>query len=135
MEMPDISNFNNLKTLELNGCYNINNFDIISKFTSLNSLSLAQTKLHGKSINFENMTNLKSLSLNNCELWSEDLNNLKMPKNNINLSIDLSKNMIINATPLIELDSSTKINLSNNINLSQDSKDKLKAKFGNNVTF
>ena len=86
-------------------------------------------------INFSNLNNLIYLDLRNNRLWSEDLENLKALKNNINLTIDLSNNSIIDATALLELDSSTKINLSNNVNLSQDSKDKLKAKFGNNVMF
>ena len=73
--------------------------------------------------------------MSNCSLWSEDLENLKNLKNNSNLTINLSNNAIIDTTVLLELNPNTKINLTRNVNLSQDSKDKLKAKFGNNVTF
>ena len=58
-----------------------------------------------------------------------------MLRNNSNLTINLSNNSIIDASAILELNPNTKINLSGNINLSQDSKDKLKARFGNNVTF
>ena len=51
------------------------------------------------------------------------------------ITIDLRNNSIIDATALLELKPSTKIDLSGNINLSQDSKNKLKERFGNNVTF
>ena len=69
------------------------------------------------------------------EIWSEDLENLKVLKNNTNLTINLSNNSIIDATALLELNPNTKIKLSGNINLSPDSIKELKAHFGNNVTF
>ena len=84
---------------------------------------------------FKNMNNLIQLNLNKNNLWSEDLENLKALRNNTNLTINLSNNSIIDATALLELNPNTKINLTGNVNLSQDSKDKLKARFGNNVTF
>lgn len=84
---------------------------------------------------FKNMNNLIQLNLNKNNLWSEDLENLKALRNNTNLTINLSNNSIIDATALLELNPNTKINLTENVNLSQDSKDKLKARFGNNVTF
>ena len=86
-------------------------------------------------IDFSNLTNLTYLNLNSNSLWTEDLENLKALKNNTNLSIDLSNNSIIDATALLELNSNIRINLKGNVNLSQDSKDKLIDKFGNNVTF
>ena len=86
-------------------------------------------------IDFSKLTNLTNLNLSNNTLWSEDLENLKVLRNNSNLTIDLSNNSIIDATALLELNSNTKIKLTGNINLSQDSKDKLKERFGNNVTF
>ena len=86
-------------------------------------------------INFSRLTNLTRLNLSQNTLWSEDLENLKVLKNNINLTINLNNNSIIDASALLELNSNTKINLTGNVNLSQDSKDKLKARFGNNVTF
>ena len=84
---------------------------------------------------FKYMNNLIQLNLDGNNLWSEDLENLKALKNNSNLIINLSNNSIIDATALLELNPNTKVNLTGNVNLSQDSKEKLKAKFGNNVTF
>ena len=84
---------------------------------------------------FSKLTNLKSLNLNKNSLWSEELENLKALKNNTNLTISLENNSIIDTSALLELNSNTKIRLTGNINLSQDSKDKLKEKFKSNVTF
>lgn len=84
---------------------------------------------------FKYMNSLIQLNLDRNNLWSEDLENLKALRNNTNLTINLSNNSIIDATALLELNQNTKINLTGNVNLSQDSKDKLKARFGNNVTF
>ena len=84
---------------------------------------------------FLNLKNLEILSLTGCSLWSEDLEKLKGLKDNTNLIINLQNNSIIDATALLELNPSTRIDLKGNVNLSQDSKDKLKARFGNNVTF
>lgn len=114
----------------------ISNFDVISNIPSLENLNLAQCNLHGRMINFSKLMNLKSLTLYDNLLWSEDLENLRALKNDINLqSINLSNNSIIDATALLDLDSSVIIDLKSNINLSQDSKDKLEAKFGNNVSY
>ena len=134
-EIPNLSKFKNLTDLSLRDNSNITDLGTISDIESLEILSLNKTNLHGRMIDFSKLTNLTTVDLSNNNLWSEDLENLKALKNNTNLKIDLINNSIIDATPLLELNSSTKINLSNNINLSQDSKDKLKAKFGNNVTF
>ena len=134
-EIPDLSIFTELEILNLMGNPNISNFDIISEFISLKDLNLSSNNLHGKMIDFSKLTNLTNLNLSSNTLWSEDLENLKDLKNNENLTINLSNNSIIDATALLELDPNTKINLSNNVNLSRDSKDKLKARFGNNVTF
>ena len=102
---------------------------------SLKVLNLSNTNLHGRMIDFSKLTNLTYLNLRGNTLWSEDLENLKALRNNTNLTIDLSNNSIIDATALLELNPSTKINLSGNINLSPDSINELKAHFGNNVTF
>ena len=135
LELPDISIFFKLTQLNLKGNPNISNYDIVSKITNLEDLNVNNNNLHGRMIDFAKLTNLTKIDLSDNSLWSEDLENLKALKNNMNLTINLSNNSIIDATALLELNSSTKINLSNNVNLSQDSKDKLKAKFGNNVTF
>ena len=134
-EIPDLSKFTNLIELDLSSNPNILDLSSISKITSLQSLNLNTTNLHDRMIDFSRLTNLTSLDLSNNNLWSEDLENLKSLKNNTNLTIDLSNNSIIDATALLELNPNTKINLTGNINLSQDSKDKLKERFGNNVTF
>ena len=134
-EIPDLSKFKNLSILRINKNPNIANFNEITNIPSLKNLELRGNNLHGRMIDFSKLVNLTNLNLSYNTLWSEDLENLKVLKNNMNLTINLSNNSIIDATALLELDSSTKINLSNNVNLSQESKDKLKAKFGNNVTF
>ena len=133
--LPDLSKFEKLDHISLSGNSNIGNFNVLSKISSLKQLYLSNDNLHGRMINFSNLTNLTVLDLSNNNLWSEDLENLKALRNNNNLSIDLSKNSIIDGDALLELNSNTKINLKENVNLSQDSKNKLKEKFGNNVTF
>ena len=134
-EIPDLSKFTKLTNLKLIQNPDISNFQNISKILSLQKLSLSANNMHGRMIDFSKLTNLTNLELKNNNLWSEDLENLKDLKNNSNLTIDLSSNSIIDASALLELNPNTKIDLRNNINLSQDSNDKLKARFGNNVTF
>ena len=134
-ELPDLSKFTKLSSLSLQGNTAIKNINIISQISSLESLNLSYCNMHNKMINFSNFNNLRSLNLSYNTLWTEDLENLKALRNNTNLTINLDNNSIIDATALLELNSNTKISLRNNINLSQESKDKLKAKFGSNVTF
>ncbi len=134
-ELPDLSKFTKLSSLSLQGNTAIKNINIISSISSLESLNLSFCNMHNKMINFSNLNNLRSLNLSYNTLWTEDLENLKALRNNTNLTINLDNNSIIDATALLELNSNTKISLRNNINLSQESKDKLKAKFGSNVTF
>ncbi len=43
--------------------------------------------------------------------------------------------MYLNYSQIIKLDTSCKINLSNNVNLTQELKDELKARFGSNMSF
>ena len=113
----------------------IGNVEEVSKITSLNKLTLHGTNLHGNMIDFSELTNLAYLNLSGNTLWSEDLEPLKALRNNKNLELYLQNNAIIDASALLELDTSTKIYLSGNPNLSEDSKTKLKARFGNNVSF
>lgn len=134
-EIPDLSKFTKLTKLSLNNNPNISNFDMVSKIASLESLDLGITNLHGRMIDFSKLTNLTNLNLSNNTLWSEDLENLKALKNNTNLTINLSNNSIIDANALLVLDTSCKIDLRNNVNLTQESKDALKARFGSNVSF
>ncbi|MFR5313249.1 MAG: leucine-rich repeat domain-containing protein [Clostridia bacterium] len=133
--LVDLSTFINLKEIDLTNTANITNFDEISKIYTLQKLTLSNNKLHGRMIEVSKLINLKWLDLSGNTLWSEDLENLKGLKDNTNLIINLKNNSIIDATALLELNPSTRIDLKGNVNLSQDSKDKLKAKFGNNVTF
>ena len=134
-ELPDITKFSELIEINLKNNPQISNFEILELCSSLKKLVLSYNDLHGKIISFYELTNLTNLDLSNNTLWSEDLENLKALKNNTNLTINLSNNAIIDATALLELNPNTKINLTGNINLSQESKDKLKSRFANNVTF
>lgn len=105
----------------------------MSKCTNLVELNLINTNLHERMIDFSKLTKLTKLDLSNNALWSEDLEYLKVLKNNKNLSIDLKDNSIIDASALLELDESCYIDLRNNKNLSQESKDKLRLKFQNKL--
>lgn len=151
-----INNLKNLKVLYLTGSENDVNLveieDIISNLSrlqvsteSLKTITNCNinkiTKLYLNAIdlteipNLSQLTNLTYLDLSNNTLWSEDLENLRALKNNKNLTINLENNSIIDASALLELDSSCKIYLRNNVNLTQSSKDALKVKFGSNVIF
>ena len=134
-EIPDLSKLTKLSKLNIGTNPNISNFDILSKAINLTYLSMSNNNLHGRMIDFTKLINLVYLDLSNNTLWSEELENLKVLKNNTNLTINLSNNSIIDATALLELNPNTKINLTGNVNLSQESKDKLKERFGNNVSF
>ena len=134
-EIPDLSKFTMLTKLVLGGNPNITNFEKVSEIESLQYLDISQDNLHGRMIDFSKLTNLTNLNLSNNTLWSEDLENLKVLRNNNNLTINLSNNSIIDATALLELNPNTKINLTGNINLSPESKKALTEHFGNNVTY
>ena len=133
--LPDLSEFTKLKSLSLINCLGIENFDSLSNYVSLQKLYLNNCNMHNRMINYSNLTNLTYLDLQNNYLWTEDLQNLIGLKNNKNLTIIFKNNSIIDASSLLSLDSSTKINLMNNINLSNESKTLLYEKFGNNVQF
>ena len=134
-EIPDLSKLTKLSKLNIGTNPNISNFDILSKAINLTYLSMSNNNLHGRMLDFTKLINLVYLDLSNNTLWSEELENLKVLKNNTNLTINLSNNSIIDATALLELNPNTKINLTGNVNLLQESKDKLKERFGNNVSF
>ena len=85
-------------------------------------------------VDFSQLSNLKQLTLNGNYLSTSDLEVLKN-LNNRTIQIGLTNNSIIDATKLLDLNANSKIYLTNNINLSQDSKTKLKEKFGNNVRY
>ena len=134
-EIPDLSKFVKLKELSLYTNANIKDLSTISELSSLKILNLTKTNLHGRMIDFSKLKNLTNLNLSNNTLWDEDLENLKALKNNTNLTIDLSNNSIINATALLELNPNTRINLSGNVNLTKEAKEKLKGHFQERVTF
>ena len=85
-------------------------------------------------VDFSQLSNLKQLTLNNNYLSTSDLEVLKN-LNNRTMQIGLTNSSIIDATKLLDLNANSKIYLTNNVNLSQDSKTKLKEKFGNNVRY
>ena len=133
-QIPDLSKFTKLERLVIMNNA-IKNIDGISKLSSLKTLNLTQVDLHGKVFDFSKLTRIQTLDLNSDYIWSEDLEKLKSLKNIDNLTLNLRNNSIIDATSLLELKTSTKIDLTGNINLTQDSKNKLKERFGNNVIF
>ena len=90
--------------------------------------------MHNKMVDFSQLSNLKQLTLNGNYLSTSDLEVLKN-LNNRTIQIGLTNNSIIDATKLLDLNANSKIYLTNNVNLSQDSKTKLKEKFGNNVRY
>ncbi len=134
-KLPD--NFYNLTSLVYLGLSGnkISNLNIIENMSQLLELNLSNTNLHDKMIDFSRLTNLTYLNLNNNTLWSDDLDNLKELRNNTNLKLYLQNNAIIDASALLELDSQTKIFLSGNVNLSENSKEKLRERFGGNISF
>lgn len=135
-EIPDLSKFTKLEYLNLRGNNDITDFSPISKIPSLKTLNLStNTNLHGNMFDFSKLTNLTSLDLGGCKLWSEDLEYLKGLKNNTNLTINLSGNAIVDATALLDLNENTKIDLRGNVNLTKESKEKLEDKFKKNVSF
>lgn len=133
--LPDLSKFTNLKEINIYGEEITRDCSTISKLESLTQLSLNSVNLSENMIDFRKLTNLQNLELKGNYLNTSDIEKLKALKNNKNLIINLSNNSITDASALLELDSSCKINLSNNLNLKQESKDALKQKFGNNVWF
>ena len=134
--VPNLSKFTKLTTLNISGNNNKNaDYTSIENLTWLESLNLSGNDMNGNMIDLSKLTNLKTLNLSNNNLWTDELTNLKGLKNNKNMTINLSNNSIIDATALLELDPSTKIDLKNNVNLSQESKTALTARFGSNVTY
>ena len=134
-EIPDLTKFVNLSRISLYKNSKIQNYNGILNLPNLKILVLSQNDLHGKSLDFSKLKSLTRLDLSYNNLWSEDLEILNGLKNNKNLTIVLNDNSIIDTTKLLNLDPSCNIELYRNINLSQDSKDKLKEKFGSNVVF
>ena len=134
-EIPNLSKFNKLTELSISGGNKIENINSISSLSNLESLNLNKCDLHNKMIDFSNLTKLNNLTLTNNALWSEDLEKVRTLKSNVNLTLDLRVNSIIDASALLELNLSTKIDLRNNVNLSTESKQNLTKRFGKNVMY
>ncbi len=134
---PDLSKFTKLTNLKINYSGGIKNWDSIGKITSLQRLDLLGNKFHDKKVQIDlsKLTNLNYLDLRSNGLWTEDLKMLEGLKNNKNLHIRLEGNRITDAGTLLQLDPSCKIELKDNINLTEDAKTKLKKRFGNKVSF
>ena len=133
----DFNKLKNLQVLSFNGGDAASNLGVLSDMTNLTTLNFRGCNVHEKlpDIDFSELINLKSIYLGGCELWGDDIKNLGGLKNNKNLTVNLENNYIIDANVLLNLDSSCKIILGGNPNLSQESKDKLKEKFGSKVSF
>ena len=133
--MPDLSKFNKLTSITFSDVGSKCDLSVITKVTSLERWGASANNLHGRLFDLSNLTNLTYLNLSSNYLDSNDLQYVKTLKNNKNMTIDLTKNSIVDASALLELDPSTKIILNQNVNLIQESKNALKERFGSNVTF
>ena len=132
--IPDLSRYTKLTTISLNSSSKISDFSNILTAPNLESVTIIACDMHNKMVDFSQLSNLKQLTLNNNYLSTGDLEVLKN-LNNRTMQIGLNNNSIIDATKLLDLNANSKIYLTNNVNLSQDSKTKLKEKFGNNVKY
>ena len=132
--IPDLSRYTKLTTISLNTSNGISDFSNILTAPNLESVTIIACDMHNKMVDFSQLSNLKQLTLNNNYLSTSDLEVLKN-LNNRTIQIGLTNNSIIDATKLLDLNANSKIYLTNNINLSQDSKTRLKEKFGNNVRY
>lgn len=132
--IPDLSRYTKLTTISLNSSSTISDFSNILTAPSLENVTLIACDMHNKMVDFSQLSNLKQLTLNNNYLSTSDLEVLKN-LNNRTMQIGLTNSSIIDATKLLDLNANSKIYLTNNVNLSQDSKTKLKEKFGNNVRY
>ena len=133
-KFPDISKFSKLSELLIRNS-RTDDYSCISNLVNLEKLDLQNCDLHGKMIDFSKLTKLETLNLKNNYLSSDDLKKLEVLKNNKNMIINLDNNSIIDASSLLVLDTSTRITLSGNPNLSQEDKNELVNRFGSNVTF
>lgn len=135
--IPDLKKFDKLEEINLEFC-TINQKDTINNISdasNLKKLTLGSCNLQGIPLDFSNLKTIQEINLSGNYISSKELSKLEVLKNIKNLNIALRKNSIIDANSLLKLDSSSRIDLRNNVNLSQQSKDKLKEKFGDNVKF
>lgn len=135
--IPSLKKFERLEEIKLEKC-TIEQKDTIkniSEVKNLKRLTLRGCSIEEILVDFSNLKYIEYINLSDNYISSKELKKLESLSYIKNLNIDLSKNSIIDASSLLVLDKSTKIKLTENINLSQKSKEKLKERFGNNVTF
>ena len=77
-QLPNLSIFNKMTKISIINSSGITNFEEVSKIANLNELTLKNCNLHGRMIDFSQLTNLTNLDLSGNTLWSEDLENLKV---------------------------------------------------------
>ena len=134
--LPDLSKFKNLTVLNIHSLPNVTNFKTIETLTGLTELYLCNSNFQNNiPVNLACFPNLQKIDLRGNNLTSNSLVAFKPLEGRKNLKVYLPNNSIIDATYLLGLDPSTYIGLESNINLSQDSKEKLKERFKNNVSF
>lgn len=135
--IPNLKKFDKLEEINLEYC-TISQKDSIRNINdteNLKRLTLSNCNLEEIPIDFSNLKSIQQINLSGNYITSKELSKLETLKDIKNLNIELRGNSIIDANSLLKLDSSSRIDLRNNVNLSQQSKDKLKEKFGDNVKF
>lgn len=135
--IPELKKFDKLEEIKISNCTinQKNSIKNISDTINLKRLTLSNCNLEEIPIDFSNLKSIQQINLNGNYITSKELSKLEALKDIKNLNIELRENSIIDANSLLKLDSSSRIDLRNNVNLSQQSKDKLKEKFGDNVKF
>lgn len=135
--IPNLKQFNKLEEIQLDYCTITEKDSIknISDVENLKKLNLISCDIKEILIDFSKLKAIESINLSSNYISSAELKKLEVLKNITNLNINLEKNAIIDASDLLVLNPNTKINLKQNVNLTQESKEALKARFGNNVTF
>ncbi|MFR2787276.1 MAG: hypothetical protein ACLTBX_00595 [Clostridia bacterium] len=135
--IPELKKFDKLEEIKLEK-FTIEKKETIkniSEVKNLKKLTLTGCNLEEIFIDFSELKFIQYINLRDNYISSKELKKLEALKDIKNLTIDLSTNSITDASYLLVLDPNTKINLNGNVNLSQDSKEKLKERFGNNVIF
>lgn len=135
--IPELKKFDKLEEIKLEK-FTIEKKETIkniSEVKNLKKLTLTGCNLEEIFIDFSELKFIQYINLRDNYISSKELKKLESLKDIKNLTIDLSANSITDASSLLVLDPNTKINLNGNVNLSQDSKEKLKERFGNNVIF
>ncbi len=135
--IPNLKQFNKLEEIQLDHCTITEKDSIknISDVENLKKLNLISCDIKEILIDFSKLKSIESINLSSNYISSAELKKLEVLKDITNLNINLEKNAIIDASDLLVLNPNTKINLKQNVNLTQESKEALKARFGNNVTF